>query len=274
MRSILLSGILLLNSQAVECVLFPTLIDPVIRSCSSNGCVTATYASGGTRLVDVVPLGPPDPRFGTRLVAIGVHCSAGTQLQPPRPFTSCSYDEGPAHSPSLSNCHLRSTASWELTPDSTCSTTTAWGTHRGAGPGGECVLFIQEGGVINPRGTVTSIYGSATAEVVANSGNAFCQKPLPPNVTCDVLLPATIDHGTVGPNSSSSVSIEGQLSCGANPVVSFLGGDRLALAPGVTTNLTASVVGAGRIQITSDLVSLGGETGYHSASTVIVVSPY
>jgi hypothetical protein len=273
MRSILLSGILLLNSQTGECVLFPTLIDPVISSCATNTCTKVTYASGGTRLVDVVPLGPPDPRFGTTLIAIGVHCTYGTKQGKPRPFTVCTYDDGPVHSPSLSNCRLRSTASWELTRDSTCSTTTAWGTHTGAGPGGECVLFIQEGGY-NKVGPVTSIYGRATAEVVANSGNAFCQKPIPPNVTCGVLLPATIDHGTVGPNSSSSVSIEGQLSCGANPVVSFLGGDRLALAPGVTTNLTASVVGAGRIQITSDLVSMGGETGYHSASTVIVVSPY
>lgn len=283
MKSILLALILLGVSQQCLSVLFPVLANPRITSCKRGAipggpimeCAgDVLYGADGTTLVDIVPLGNPNRFLGTTLRAYAVHCSEGTThpSDTRRSFTRCNF-RSDFHAPQLSNCHLVSEWGWDLTPDSTCSLTTNWGPHDGAGPGGECVVFVQSTSDL-VTGTLYTIYGIVTAEQIANSGSLFCQKPLPPSVTCDVLLPATIDHGTVGPDSSSSISVSGQVSCGDNPSIGILGGGRLNLAPGVTTVLTARSIGPDQIQITSDLVTQGGAIGDHSASTVIIVSPY
>lgn len=283
MKSILLALILLGVSQQCMSVLFPVLTNPRITRCGAGSvpgqpvlqCSTSVfYSADGTTLVDIEPQSNPNFNLGTTLRAYAVHCNAGTThpSDQRRPFSGCQF-RSDFHSPQLSNCHLKSQYTWDLTPDSTCGITTTWGPHDGAGPGGECVVFAQSTADL-VTGGLRTIYGLVTAEQVANSGTSICQKPLPPSVTCDVLLPATIDHGTVGPDSSSSISVSGQVSCGDNPRIGFLGGGRLNLAPGVTTVLTARSIGPDQIQITSDLVTQGGATGDHSASTVIIVSPY
>lgn len=284
MKSLLLALILLGVSQQSLSVLFPVLTNPRITRCIAGSIPgqpvlqcsgDVFYAADGAALVDIVPIDRPNRFNGTTLRAYTVHCQSGTThpSDPRRPFGGCVFRAGDFHSPVLSNCRLVSVWEWDLTPDSTCGVTTTWGPHSGAGPGGECVLFVQSTADI-VTGTLHTIYGIVTAEQMANSGNLFCQKPLPPSVTCDVLLPATIDHGTVGPDSSSSISVSGQVSCGDNPRIGILGGGRLNLAPGVTTVLTARSIGPDQIQITSDLVTQGGAIGDHSASTVIIVSPY
>lgn len=275
MKSILLALILLVVSLPGVGVLHPVIDNPRIESCGNWICQrTVAYQADGSSFIDIVPLGNPDPNGTTVLRAIGVHCGEGASYPPAfvSRFAFCDFRVN-EHAPLVTNCNLVSTDGWELTPDSTCGITTSWGAHTGAGPGGECIFFVQSG-PSSVTGPLHTIYGVVTAADVANSGNAFCQKPLPPDVTCDVLLPATIDHGTVGPDSSSSISISGQVSCGDNPVITVSGGGRLDLAPGVTTVITARSIGPDQIQITSDLVTLGGATGDHSASTVIIVSPY
>ncbi|CAI1967877.1 Uncharacterised protein [Serratia fonticola] len=275
MKSILLALILLGVSQSGVGVMHPTLNNPRIVSCSGSLCMRdVMYQADGSSFVDIIPQGNPDPAGGTVLKAMGIHCSIGASYPPggERPFAGCDFRVN-EHAPLVTNCNLVSTDGWELTPDSTCGIATSWGAHSGAGPGGECVFFVNAVTDL-VKGPLHTVLGVVTAQDVANSGNSFCQKPLPPDVSCDVLLPATIDHGTVGPDSSSSISVSGQVSCGDNPVISFLGGDRLNLAPGVTTVLTARSIGPDQIQITSDLVTLGGAIGDHSASTVIIVSPY
>ncbi len=279
MKSLLLALALLVTPRLGLAVLHPKLIEPRISSCSKDTVLgipcawNVFYTSGGSVLTDVTPMGPTDPNGGTTLRAVGVHCRLGNSdpSGATAPFTDCRFSSS-GHAPVLSNCRLISSHSWELTSDSTCSTTTSWGAHSGAGPGGECVVFVQADHVAGAP--MNTIFGRVTAEQVANGGNQFCQKPLPPSVACDVSLPATIDHGTVGPDSRSSISVTGTVSCGANPVVNIMGGGSLTLAPGVSTVLAASRVGRGQIQITSDLVAKAGATGDHSGSAVIVVSPW
>lgn len=271
-------------SIAFNCnaVLHPVLTNPRIKSCQNgapwNGgdgpCShLVKYDWGPISMIDILPQGAPDPQLGTELAAMGLHCRYGNMLTG-SPFSQCVFTFNIGHAPNLKNCRLKNTNSWEITTDSTChlETLISGAYHGGAGPGGECVLFVQrkasEGGLVN------SIYGILDANTVANSGNRFCQKPLPPSVSCDISLPDMIDHGVIGPNSSSSVTLDGTIRCGSNPVVSFVPASGIDLAPGVTTRMSSKLTGGDRIQITSDLKTNNGAPGAHSASVVVLVSPY
>jgi hypothetical protein len=259
-----------------DAVLHPVLIDPKIEQCDdwSQGPCSAMvyYTAAGSQLADVAVVAPPVPNAGTRLMAVGMHCTDGN-AQEGKPFYGCRFTNDSGHTPGVTNCYLRSTDSWELTQNSTCALeNNRWGPHTGAGPGGECIIFVQTGGWSTQL--ANTIHGVLSPDAVANSGNAFCQKSLPPSVTCTVLLPDTIDHGTIEPNQQSSARVEGTINCGTAPVVTIAGGSRMTLALGVTTELSAQTLGGDRLQITSNLVSTNGEAGQHSASTVILVSPY
>lgn len=264
-------------------VLHPVLTNPRIKSCRDGSPVylgdgpcseSVIYDWGPSTMIDVGPQGVPDAQLGTELVAMGMHCQRGNMITG-TPFSGCSFASDWGHAPKLSNCRLKNTGSWELSSDSTCDVTTvvSGNRHNGAGPGGECVLFVQRNANPYP-GVVNSIYGIVDANTIANSGNRFCQKPLPPTVECDISLPDMIDHGVIGPNSSSTVTVDGTISCGSNPGVSFVPGSGIDLAPGVTTRLTSKQSSGGRIQITSDLKTNYGAPGAHSASVVVLVTPY
>lgn len=264
-------------------VLHPVLTNPRIKSCLDSTPAHPTdgpcsygvrYDWGPSTMIDIMPVGAPDAHLGTELIAIGMHCRRGNMLTG-TPFSECNFTPALDHAPKLSNCRLKNTSSWEIASDSTCDVTTIQSgsfAHIGAGPGGECVLFVQRNAIAN--GVVNSIYGILEANTVANSGNRFCQKPLPPAVECDISLPDMIDHGVIGPNSASTVTLDGTIRCGSNPVVSFVPGSSIDLAPGVTTRLSSKLSSGGRIQITSDLKTNNGAPGAHRASVVVLVSPY
>ncbi len=270
-------GLSLALSLPTRGVQHPVLLDPIITSCLENGplgpCASRVYyQASGIGWADVVPLSPPDPTLGTRLTAVGVHCDTGNPLTN-TPFDGCHFSYEPSHTPMLvSSCHLRTTDSWEIAYLSSCTLfSRAWGPHSGASPGGECIMFVQR----SPSPTlVSSIYGLVDAKTVANSGNRFCQKPLPPSAHCDITLPSTLDHGVLGTDSVSSITVTGDIDCGDKPVVTIVGGGRLTLADGVTTNLTTRFDPPNRISLTSDLRAVHGDTGSHSASLVVLVSPY
>jgi hypothetical protein len=255
-------------------VLHPELINPKIDRCAnsnSNGdcSVNVFYSAEGTRLVDDVPVVPPNPKGGTRIFAIGVHCQKGSMLTGV-PFSGCMYDKGPSHSPGVTNCELKSVDSWELTSTSTCSLrNSTCGQHTGAGPGGECIVFAQD---ISST-ALRTIYGDVTAESVANAGNRFCIKPSPPDQTCTIDLPSEIDHGVINTNAESVVTINGWAECGMWAGIDFVGGSKLELAPGVTTVLTHSLYFTGSLKITSTLTAVNGAPGAHAASVVVRVSP-
>lgn len=258
-------------------VLHPVLVDPVISKCTGGieGPCSAQvyYTASGTQLVDIPEIGKPDPTKGTELAAVGIHCDRGSQITG-KPFSVCNFFHGaPSHTPEITNCHLKDTTSWELTTTSTCSLTrSTWGQHTGAGPGGECIIFIQKSSGFAPN--YPTIHGLLNATTAANSGNRFCQKAVPPTVPCDITLPGDIDHGVIGPNANSKISIDGLLNCGTDPKVAVLGGDRLQLATGVYSHVTVRTSGANAIRVTSDLTARGGAIGVHAASVVVIVSPY
>lgn len=270
----ILLPILLTLPTYTSAVLHPVLVDPKITSCSQDKnfpdrCSNVVYYSAaGLAMTDVLPLTQPVAAGSvTQLEALGIHCESGSSLTG-KPFSKCRFTTDTIHAPTLVNCRLKSVKSWELKDPGACALSSlAWGGHGGAGPGGECVFFVQ-------KGKLTTIYGTFSADSVANSGSSFCQKPLPPDVTCEINLPSIIDHGVIEPNAHSVVSISGSVDCGGKPVLTILGGGKVPLAPGVTTVLTSQMIETDFVVLTSTLDAINGTPGGHSASAVVIASPY
>lgn len=264
------------TSSDVYAVLHPVLVDPIIYYCRAGAegpcSADVRYSSQGSQLMDLVPAVPPLVGGGTHLIPWGIHCTYGNSVIGV-PFSECRFLKPEMdHSPNMGTCRLRDETSWDLTPASDCVTTSPWGPHTGAGPGGECVLFaqmFQAGG-----GSLHTIYGVVTADQAANAGSRFCQKALPPDVVCSVDLPPTIDHGVVAPNSSSVVYVDGRVDCGGKPRVSIVGGEVVPVGPGLTTTLSADVAGANALRITSSLRAVNARPGPHHTSVIVRVSPY
>ncbi|OJT44269.1 hypothetical protein [Serratia plymuthica] len=279
MKSLVALIIALIWLTPADAARHPVLVNPRISECSwqwvGGDCsARVAYASDGTMLADVAELAPPVPGSGRTLVTIGLHCSFGSSLSGSA-FSSCEFRDDGMHAPRVNNCFLVSESSWELTPSSTCELlNNTWSAHSGAGPGGECVLFVQSGQVRSGSQTVSTINGLLTANAIANSGSVYCQKPLPPNVSCDISLSPTLDHGVIGPDTHSVVDLEGTVNCGAKPVITILGGSKVQLAPGVTTELTTQLLGTDRVRLTSALDAINAEPGDHSGSVVVLASPY
>ncbi len=255
----------------------PIIHNPRILSCKSlNGVAcsdSVQYGSDGTVLIEQTTVGAPHPVMDTKLETYGIHCYYGSNLPPTKPFERCAWGPGSTadHSPRvISECRLQDRSSWDLTPTSSCATATTWGHHTGAGPGGECVMFAQAGQRTGP--TLVTPIGVVDATTAANSGNAFCQKPLPPNTPCDVQLPPVIDHGVMPPSGQSSVHVDGTIACGDNPVISIVGGNSVTVAPGIKTVLAPRVT-RDTIRVRSDLTTSGAAPGVQQVSVVLVVSP-
>lgn len=267
-------------------VLHPRLLDPQIDSCQDGHSIASYfqcglhvwYSSGGYTLTEIEPTAPPDPMFGVTLQAWGIHCDSGglsTLNGKVLPFSACRFKKNdPVHAPLLVNCTLRSTDSWELTPDSTCTAVTgAWGAHDGAGPGGECVLIAQDGMMNDNSSSLLTPYGYINADLAANSGDRFCVKPLPPNTPCSLDLPPVIEHGVIGDNEENTSSVTGAVQCGAKWHVSVLGPDTIDMGGGVSTKISAAASGTAQVSVTSKLTSVNATPGAYSASTVIIVYP-
>ncbi len=282
MRQLLVPLLLLITTTAYsQIVQWPFIVDPKITSCDGTGILydcnrNVWYASGGTSMREVNSLVPP-PVFSssTRVDVYGVHCAEGG----PRigAFRQCSWDRGGSgvvgeHAPTLhGKCELKDpTRGWELTEDSDCSTSTTWGYHTGADPGGECVVF----GVYD-AGSVVTPFGRLDAVTVANSGNYFCVKPLPPNVKCEITAPSVIDLGTVSQDGMAHASVHGAIDCGSTPHVEIVGGGTVEAAPGVVIKLAARVETGGVLNLDADVnVGASGAPGGYSVAYVIVASPY
>ncbi len=264
-------------STAAYCVAWPYVNNPRIVSCSrtpeSGECSNnVVYASDGVVFADILPVGRPDPALGTKIYALGIHCSRGNSLTN-EPFRLCRWHRPyPRHFPTITGkCELKDTSSWELTPDSTCDTGD-WQVHTGAGPGGECVVFTQV--MLNTIDPINTPFGWLVSETVANSGNRFCQKALPPTVRCDLDLPSVIDHRTMPPQGTNSVTVVGSIACGAKPVVDVVGGDVVVLGAGVKSRLSTNVTSATSVALTSKLTVNNAAPGEYRGAAVVRVSPY
>jgi hypothetical protein len=273
MRVFLYAGVVLAaaittNTQAIP---FPTMTHVEITSCKNSPlgeCTDSVYYAGTSEILE---MGTPVTLPTSKLVrAVGVHCARGDKSKG-IPYSLCSWVIG-GHAPRTTDCTLKSLSSWELTPTSTCSTAPTWGTHSGAAPGGECVMFgnFSTGDVM-----LLTPYGHHTAESVANGGNRFCIKPLPPGTACDVVLPPIIDHGSMVTGTRDTKYIDGKVDCGQSTVVNVVGSPNITLAPGVSTKISTSMSTATDLRIQSDMnVEASALSGDYSASVIIAVSPY
>ncbi len=278
MKNLLLLLLALSCPLLVQGVMFPINTATEILKCKDWGgkeCNWDVQYMMDIELTDITPVIPPIPRAGYNIVPVGVHCQMGDPANNV-PFSKCSFDGSWEHAPEgqMSRaCKLKSLDSWELVDPYACMASgLVYGNHSGASPGAECVIFTQSGGWGSPGATTP--YGRLDPLEVANSGNKYCQKPLPPDVTCDISLPSTIAHGTVPASGVSKAYIEGSVNCGTKPSIDFLGGNKLTLAPGVTTELEAVMPYQDHVIVTSTLTTVNARAGAYEASTVIVVSPY
>lgn len=261
-------------------VLHPVLLDPVITSCRSGEKGPCTlgvnYRASGLSLTDITPLAPPLLSSDLDLVSMGVHCVYGNGVTG-TPFQACYWEPSLVHSPPLADgCRLLDRTSWELDPKSTCSLkVTTWGAHDGAGPGGECVMFVQKPIPAGGQGVpIRTIYGDLTALQVANAGSTFCQKALPPAQKCEIDLPAVIDHGTIGTTDHSVVNVDGTVDCGAKPVITVLGGNTVTLGDGVASELTLHQVDEMHVRVTSTVTSTDAVASDYNGTHVVIASPY
>lgn len=272
---IILLGVFATESNATP---WPYVNNPRITACGNSvtegACAQRVeYASDGVIFYDIVPSVPPAQNLGTRIGAFGMHCATGSSLEG-RPFAGCFWVRPHTrHNPVMvGKCELKNRDSWELTADSTC-TTGAWGRHSGAGPGGECVIFAQDG----PASGVTTLYtpfGVLDADTVANSGNRFCQKALPPGVTCDLIMPESIDHGSMPTRGNGSVTVRGSVDCGTNPVVTIVGGGEVDVGVGVKSRISTRLLSDTTVALTSDLTVTDAAPGEYRGAFVVRVSPY
>ncbi|CVG82494.1 Uncharacterised protein [Serratia marcescens] len=264
-------------STAANGAAWPYVDNPRIIHCTNGSqgkCSNSVfYQSDGVVFIDIAPVGRPDPALGTKIRALGIHCYYGNSVTG-KPFSGCSWVNPwqVRHAPQVTGkCELKNTNAWELTPDSTCSTS-HWAQHAGAGPGGECVIFTQvpkiQGRLLNTP------FGMLAPDTVANSGNRFCQKALPPDVRCDLDIPNSIDHQTLPPRGSNSVTVVGSIACGATPVVEIVGGDVVVLGAGVKSRLSTNVTSAAAVALTSKLTVTNAAPGEYRGAAVVRVSPY
>ncbi|MFP2166581.1 hypothetical protein ACLEYI_16665 [Enterobacter ludwigii] len=257
---------------------WPSISDPVILFCNNEyGEIcndNVNYKHNGTVFLEQPEIAKPPTSTSLVIRAYGIHCGYGSKVPGyEKPFSQCNWDTQSysTHAPFTSNCTRAATDRWDLSTSSTCNTDLIWGGHRGAGPGGECVLFgIMVGSILYTP------MGAMHANSVANAGNRFCVKPLPPATKCDMQLNDTIlDHGVLTPNGSSRASVAGVIDCGQKPVVEFVGGADYTIAPGVNGALNANVdTTLNKIIINSRVTTTIASGGDYSASKTITVSPW
>ncbi|WP_163333699.1 hypothetical protein [Enterobacter bugandensis] len=251
--------------------------EPQIASCENTSkgfCdYLVYYKHNGTVFIDQPEITKP-PRNAQQhpVGAYGIHCESGSTVPGyEEKFWNCSWVKSSGHAPKTEKCGLALFEGWKLSRDSTCNTTSSWGPHSGAGPGGECVLFglLDQGLLYTPMGIFDALS-------TANSGNHNCIKPLPPSAKCELRLNNTlIDHGTMPANGSSSVSITGEIDCGKNPVVEFIGGNEINMASGVKTTLNANIEPSSNlITINSHMTTFNATGGDYSTEKIITISPW
>lgn len=273
-------GVLLATAIGTACPAANAVLWPFVTEIQAVDCKrNKNYECGIYRLkgrAEYLEIGrPPGLRpNGRNAEWWGIHCGTGSRATG-EPYSGCSFEPN-SHGPSnwlVCKFHNKGDlGDWELDK---CVVPPTWewgGTHQGADIGGECSVF----GVAKTSGA-TDVYtpsGILNATAVANAGSGLCVKPVPPTIPCSIGNISDIDHGAVGPDSTSVESTTVAVACGATPVVQLVGGTDIVLAAGVTSRLSAQMVTATTLRVESRLTVLGGKPGQYSASKIVVVSPY
>ncbi len=254
---------------------WPVVLNSVITSCDDGPvypCSKNVYFAGYTTWMSV-PASAVPPYNGMEVYPWVIACQQGDRESG---FSGCVWTR--SHGPGrISLCRLHSPGSWQLEWGSHCTITTSWGPSGGSGSGGSCVVFgMTYYDSQFDQTYITTPMGTLGANQVANGGNRYCIKPLPPSVKCELNLGSgTVDHGIVMPSSTTVRSITGSVDCGENPSITFFGmGDNLDLGAGVKARLAAVMVNSKTINISSTLTTSGAEPRSYQASTILVVSPW
>ncbi len=270
----ILISTLCLSFCATSGIKWPIISDLIMTKCSNSNVGTCDinvwFRAGAIAWSQVEPVIPPPDTV--KVIPYGVHCWMGTQSGE---FRMCAWNGDGTHSPALTGkCELKP-GTWELTDDSTCTTSSSeYGPHTGSSPGAECVVF----GIKAGPGTLQTLQtpgGWLSPTVVANSGDVYCIKPLPPNEICELSISdgGIIQHGVLGMKDSDRRSIELRPNCGNTPKIYFMSPNPIKLGDGVTTTLQAVTVSKDRIIVVSDLKTENAKPGSYQASIVAVVAP-
>lgn len=240
---------------------------PAVAYCSQN---VYYRASGVTTMVEAPDRSDPGPADTEKVTLFGIHCSNKVTQ-----FSGCYWDSDLDHRPStFGSCLTTSKSSWEITSSSKCGySSNEFGSHSGATPGGECLVFGKASNRMPP--TISTPWGELSAETVANSGSTYCIKPLAPNATCEISIPGdgVIYHSNITPSQQDVRYLYGDLNCGDKPKMTIVGGGNLTLGKGVTVSLSADVYKATQLILRSTLNTNNAEPGEYRAAVVIVASP-
>lgn len=208
------------------------------------------------------------------LTMYGIHCDSGNLETG---FIRCRWFADPAHMPGLAkplSCKTTSVDNFVIGYAPNCEANAAGfsGSHSGAEPGGECAVL----GKRTSTGDLETPYGILTADMVANSRDTYCRKPVAPSATCNITVEngGIIDHGPQAPTSTSNKSLAITTECGDTPKFT-LSATTVNMDSGrIKSSLSIKSSGApNRYFLTSSLTSSNATGGIHSGSTVLVVSP-
>lgn len=273
MRTIIILLTLILASSCLRAeVAWPILTSLEISRCSDQACTSGVYYKPGPSGLSFVPEQIPAYGVSLNVVPYGIHCSVGTAQGK---FSSCVWFIEQGHAPKLTGfCQRLKVDSWSLNADSTCTVAQSeYGAHIGAGPGAECVVFGLSGR--SGTGAIITPWGELSASEVANSGDRYCLKPLPPSARCELSLSddGVIDHSEVAPNAVDSRTTTLFTNCGASPKVYLGGGNKITLGTGVTADITAFSPNKDATYIISKLRTVNAKPGVYRATFVVIVSP-
>lgn len=248
-----------------------------ITRCTNSSCKGVFYNNQETAWRNI----PENLRSSVQtkqLTIWGVHCTYGTR---PGNFSSCDFSEPERlHTAPLVNpsrCQTTAADNWVIADTAACTAVYTFnGLHTGSLPGAECGVL----GKSTVPVTTTSIdtpFGVLTAEMVANSRDMYCGKPLTPPAKCEITIPndGLLDHGIQSPSSQSERTLEVMIQCGSNPVLTIADPMLKMDWNRIQSNLSLTPPRSpgGNYLLRSVLKTTNATAGEHSAATVIVVTP-
>lgn len=212
----------------------------------------------------------------TRLTLLGVHCSKGDK---PGEFSACEWGTT-GHAPLLvnrANCKTTEDDNWILASPEACEVLpNISGTHSGSGPGAECAVLAKTSVPTSQHnsGAVDTPFGLLTAKQVANSRDLYCIKAQKPSLDCNINIPngGILDHGTQAPNSTSERTLDVEIDCGDDPVITMTD-DTVPMDNNRIQSKLSLTPNGPRYLLKSVLTAINATAGNHTGSSVIVVSP-
>lgn len=272
----ILTFIFLITSLPASAVPWPLVTNEKIVSCRdgyyAGPCSQDVKIAGTIGLIDVKPVIQATSAMRASAQWFAIHCQYGSAMTGDLPFRDCKWVTGiNEHMPNI-NGDVIIDKNWNVLEGNhyTGDFITHGKGHYGAGPGAECRSF----GVWAGSELLRTPFGILSATTIANSGNTYCVKAIPPDYQCDLVIPNEIFHTISGPGVDE-ITVHGTADCGKNPQISIVGGGDTVFAPGLTGTLKVNLDQSGSlVSLTSIVTNTGSEPGEYSGNQVIIVSPW